>query len=153
MSLIDSSKSEIYILLGMEGIITGLAKKLWFPKLKPNGRQWRQKHATWSNKRHDQTNRGNNQTKVQNKVTITNYSCNFAHLVISNIYLNSRIFSGQKVTNLNFYHHNTDANFNSSHLILCLGKKKISPSAQTKMTPGGAHHYTIWLTFIIPVWK
>ena len=46
LSLIDSSKSEIYILLGMEGVITGLPKKLWFSELKPNGRQWRQKHAT-----------------------------------------------------------------------------------------------------------
>jgi len=33
--LIDSLKREVYILLGMEGVITGLPKKLWFPKLKP----------------------------------------------------------------------------------------------------------------------
>jgi len=43
------------------------------------------------------------ETIKQNNVT--NNNCNLAYLFISNIYLDSRIFSGQQVTNLNFYHH------------------------------------------------
>jgi len=101
-----------------------------------------------SNKRHAQTNRGNNQTKQSNKLQLQ--SCIFGyqqHLSQLQDIFWSASYQSQFVSS------HTDANFNSSHLILCLGKKKISPSAQTKMTPGGAHHYTIWLTFIIPVWE
>lgn len=102
LSLIDSKKQdEIYILLGMEGVITGLPKKLWFPKMKT---QWQTMAA--ETMASDQTKDMHKQILETIKQTnVTNNSCNLAYFAISIVCFDSRIFSGQQVTNLHFYHH------------------------------------------------
>jgi hypothetical protein len=93
-----------------------------------------------------------NKKKIERKRQ-TNYVCNLTYLAIGDNLSQAPGYFWSVSYRSQFLSSHTDANFNSRHLILCLGKKKFSPSAQTKITSGGARQYTIWLTFIIPDWK